>query len=49
MEIYLISSGIKIGYDHTAIVLDEKVQLPEVFQNQRRRFGKQIHWKEFRI
>ena len=38
MEIYLISSGIKIGYDHTAIVLDEKVQLPEVFQNQRRRW-----------
>jgi cellulose synthase/poly-beta-1,6-N-acetylglucosamine synthase-like glycosyltransferase len=38
MEIYLISSGIRIGYDHTAIVLDEKVQLPEVFQNQRRRW-----------
>lgn len=38
MEIYLISSGIRIGYDHTAIVLDEKVQLSEVFQNQRRRW-----------
>jgi len=38
MEIYLISSGVRIGYDHTAIVLDEKVQLPEVFQNQRRRW-----------
>lgn len=38
LEIYLIGSDIRIGYDHTAYVYDEKVQLPEVFQNQRRRW-----------
>lgn len=38
LEINLIGSGIRIGYDHTAFVYDEKVQLPEVFQNQRRRW-----------
>ncbi|MFY8020012.1 MAG: glycosyltransferase [Bacteroidia bacterium] len=51
MEIYLISSGIRIGYDHTAIVLDEKVQLPEVFQNQRRRWlsAQLAYMKKFAI
>lgn len=51
MEIYLISSGVRIGYDHTAIVLDEKVQLPEVFQNQRRRWlsAQLAYMKKFAI
>jgi cellulose synthase/poly-beta-1,6-N-acetylglucosamine synthase-like glycosyltransferase len=38
MEILLISRLIKIDYAHDLLVFDEKVQLPEVFQNQRRRW-----------
>lgn len=38
MEILLISRGIKIDFAHDILVFDEKVQLPEVFQNQRRRW-----------
>jgi cellulose synthase/poly-beta-1,6-N-acetylglucosamine synthase-like glycosyltransferase len=38
MEILIISRGDKIDYEHGILVYDEKVQLPEIFQNQRKRW-----------
>jgi len=38
MEVLIISQGVKIDYAHEILVYDEKVQLPEVFQNQRKRW-----------
>ncbi len=38
LEILLISKGVLIDYAHEALVYDEKVQLPDVFQNQRKRW-----------
>lgn len=38
MEVLIISQRVKIDYAHEILVYDEKVQLPEVFQNQRKRW-----------
>lgn len=38
MEVLIISRQVKIDYAHEILVYDEKVQLPEVFQNQRKRW-----------
>ncbi|MCG9879574.1 MAG: glycosyltransferase family 2 protein [Bacteroidia bacterium] len=38
MEVLIISRKVKIDYAHDILVFDEKVQLPEVFQNQRKRW-----------
>lgn len=38
LELKLIDNGISIYYNHSAVVLDEKVNKPEVFKNQRKRW-----------
>ncbi|MEN9459194.1 MAG: hypothetical protein RL135_1799 [Bacteroidota bacterium] len=38
MEVLIISQKVTIDYAHEILVYDEKVQLPEVFQNQRKRW-----------
>ncbi len=38
MEVLIISRRVRIDYAHDILVFDEKVQKPEVFQNQRRRW-----------
>ena len=38
MEVLIISQKVTIDYAHEILVFDEKVQLPEVFQNQRKRW-----------
>lgn len=38
LEIRLIKAGIRIGFSHSAVAYDEKVQQPEAFAQQRRRW-----------
>lgn len=38
MEVLIISRKVRIDYAHDILVYDEKVQKPEVFQNQRKRW-----------
>jgi cellulose synthase/poly-beta-1,6-N-acetylglucosamine synthase-like glycosyltransferase len=38
MEVLIISRKVRIDYAHEILVYDEKVQMPEVFQNQRKRW-----------
>ncbi|MGC6431542.1 MAG: glycosyltransferase [Jejuia sp.] len=45
LELMMLKKGHKIMYLHNAMVYDEKVQKPEVFQNQRRRWlAAQFHY-----
>lgn len=45
IEVELLRKGYKIYYRHDAIVYDEKVQKPEVFHHQRRRWlSAQLHY-----
>lgn len=49
LQLKVLDGGEKIHYLHSAIVLDEKVDNPEVFQNQRRRWmsSHYIYFKKF--
>lgn len=45
IELKMLKQGIKIGYLNDAMVYDEKIQNPEVFSNQRRRWlAAQFHY-----
>lgn len=38
LELRLVNEGVKVLYDHGAVVYDEKVEKKEVFENQRKRW-----------